>query len=230
MRDHGADLGLAFDGDADRCFFVDEHANGLSGSLITALVANGMLERYPGATIIYNLIVLTTVPEVSGSTAASRCGPASATPSSRRPWPRPAPSSAASSPATTTSATTTTPTRGWWRRWSSWTRCRSPGVPLSELLPPLRRYVDSGEINSEVEDQAGDDRGASRPRSPTGGRTGWTASRSSTSDWWFNVRAVEHRAAAPAERGGADRGAARGADRTRAGRHPGAPVGRPEEE
>src|SRR5262249_52859614 len=61
--EHGADLGLAFDGDADRVFLVDEAARGVSGSLVTALVAKGMLERYPGATILYNVVCSRVVPE-----------------------------------------------------------------------------------------------------------------------------------------------------------------------
>src|SRR5205823_2309615 len=64
VTEHGADMGLAFDGDADRVFVVDEHAEGVGGSLITALVAKGMLERNPGATILYNLICSHVVPEV----------------------------------------------------------------------------------------------------------------------------------------------------------------------
>ncbi|MGH9118680.1 MAG: phosphomannomutase/phosphoglucomutase [Acidimicrobiales bacterium] len=60
----GADVGLAFDGDADRVFLVDEGAEPLSGSLTTAIVAKGMLERHPGATVIYNLICSKAVPEV----------------------------------------------------------------------------------------------------------------------------------------------------------------------
>src|SRR5690606_214677 len=52
----GADVGLAFDGDADRVFLVDERGEPVSGSLTTALIAIGILEREPGATIIHNLI------------------------------------------------------------------------------------------------------------------------------------------------------------------------------
>ena len=55
---------MAFDGDADRVFLVDEHAQGVSGSLTTALVAQQILAREPGATIIHNLICSKTVPEV----------------------------------------------------------------------------------------------------------------------------------------------------------------------
>jgi phosphomannomutase len=60
----GADLGLAFDGDADRCFVVDAGGNAVSPSTITALVASRELARAPGATVIYNLITSHAVPEV----------------------------------------------------------------------------------------------------------------------------------------------------------------------
>jgi phosphomannomutase len=64
VRDLGADVGMAFDGDADRVFLVDERAEDVSGSLLTALVAASMLEREPGAKIVHNLICSWTVPEV----------------------------------------------------------------------------------------------------------------------------------------------------------------------
>ncbi len=60
----GADVGLAFDGDADRVFLVDERAEPLSGSLTTAMVAKALLEKNPGATILYNLICSKAVAEV----------------------------------------------------------------------------------------------------------------------------------------------------------------------
>ena len=60
----GADIGLAFDGDADRVFLVDEQGEGLSGSTTTAIIAAGILERHPGETVIHNLICSKTVPEV----------------------------------------------------------------------------------------------------------------------------------------------------------------------
>ena len=60
----GADIGLAFDGDADRVFLVDERAEPVSGSLTTALVAASMLKKHPGETILYNLICSHVVPEV----------------------------------------------------------------------------------------------------------------------------------------------------------------------
>ncbi len=60
----GFDLGLAFDGDADRVFVVDEAGEGLSGSSTTALLATAVLRRHPGATILHNLICSKAVPEV----------------------------------------------------------------------------------------------------------------------------------------------------------------------
>jgi phosphomannomutase len=58
------DLGLAFDGDADRVFVVDETGRGLSGSTTTAMLAAAMLAKHPGATILHNLICSKAVPEV----------------------------------------------------------------------------------------------------------------------------------------------------------------------
>ena len=68
----GADIGLAFDGDADRVFLIDEKAQPISGSTTTAMVAAAMLKKNPGATILYNLICSKSVPAViaeSGGTA-----------------------------------------------------------------------------------------------------------------------------------------------------------------
>ena len=62
--DEGADIGLAFDGDADRCFVVDEDGDPVSPSAITALVAKRYLAQQPGATIIHNLITSQAVPEI----------------------------------------------------------------------------------------------------------------------------------------------------------------------
>ncbi len=64
VRKEGCDLGVAFDGDADRMFVVDEKAAIVDGSTVTALVALNMLEKYPGAKILYNLICSRSVPEL----------------------------------------------------------------------------------------------------------------------------------------------------------------------
>lgn len=74
----GADIGLAFDGDADRCFVVDEKGQAVSPSAVTALVAARELQREIGATIIYNLITSRAVPELvaerGGTPVRSRVG------------------------------------------------------------------------------------------------------------------------------------------------------------
>ncbi|MGH3783003.1 MAG: phosphomannomutase/phosphoglucomutase [Pseudonocardiaceae bacterium] len=64
VREHGADLGLALDGDADRCFVIDERGEPVSPSAITALVATRELATEPGAAVIYNLITSQAVPEI----------------------------------------------------------------------------------------------------------------------------------------------------------------------
>ena len=62
--DGGHDLGVAFDGDADRAFFIDDRGEPLSGSAATALIASWMLRREPGARIVHNLITSRAVPEI----------------------------------------------------------------------------------------------------------------------------------------------------------------------
>jgi phosphomannomutase len=64
MIENNADLGLAFDGDADRCFLVDEKGVAVNPSALTALIASRELAKNPGATVIYNLISSRTVQEV----------------------------------------------------------------------------------------------------------------------------------------------------------------------
>ena len=76
--EQGADIGLAFDGDADRCFVVDERGEAVSPSAITALIATRTLKQHPGATIIHNLITSRAVPEVieehGGNAVRTRVG------------------------------------------------------------------------------------------------------------------------------------------------------------
>ena len=64
VRELDADIGLAFDGDADRVFLVDEHGEGVSGSITTAILAKGILAKSPGETILHNAICSKAVPEV----------------------------------------------------------------------------------------------------------------------------------------------------------------------
>ncbi|WP_296206167.1 phosphomannomutase/phosphoglucomutase [uncultured Corynebacterium sp.] len=71
VKGQGADIGLAFDGDADRCFVVDELGQPVSPSAICALVAERYLDKFPGATIIHNLITSRAVPELVEATGGT---------------------------------------------------------------------------------------------------------------------------------------------------------------
>lgn len=64
MRETEADLGLAFDGDADRCFVVDERGEAAAPSAVTALIAARLLAGHPGSTVLHYLITSRTVPDV----------------------------------------------------------------------------------------------------------------------------------------------------------------------
>jgi phosphomannomutase len=187
VTENGADLGLAFDGDADRVFFVDEHAGGVSGSLVTALVAIGMLERNPGATILHNLICSRVVPEVirehGGTPVRTRVG-----------------HSFIKQVMAETGAVFGGEHSGHYYFRAHYNadsglvasmvvmdQLSKARVPLSELLEPLRRYRASGEINTEVIDQqAKIEEIAEAYRHGRQDRLdGLTVE---FDDWWFNVR------------------------------------------
>ena len=187
VTSHGADLGLAFDGDADRVFVVDERALGVSGSLITALVTEAMLEREPGATILHNVICSWVVPEVirehGGIPVRTRVG-----------------HSLIKKVMAETGAVFGGEHSGHYYFRDHYRadsgliaalvvmeRLSEAGVPLSELLRPYRRYHDSGEINSEVQDAPGlMEELASRYADGRQDRLdGLTVE---YDDWWFNVR------------------------------------------
>jgi phosphomannomutase len=78
VADEGADLGIAFDGDADRCFFVDDTGEFVPGDFVTALLAETLLEREPGGTIIYDLraswAVRDVVERLGGTALPNRVG------------------------------------------------------------------------------------------------------------------------------------------------------------
>jgi phosphomannomutase len=183
----GADAGLAFDGDADRVFVVDERAAGLSGSVVTALVAEGMLEREPGAKIVHNLICSWMVPEVirenGGEPVRTRVG-----------------HSFIKQVMASSGAIFGGEHSGHYYFRDNYRadsgliaavvvlgRLSASGVPLSQLVRPLQRYFDSGEINSTVED--GTKKIEALAEAYADGRQdrldGLTVE---FGDWWFNVR------------------------------------------
>jgi phosphomannomutase len=188
VTEHGADLGLAFDGDADRVFLVDERAESVSGSLVTALVAEAMLEREPGGTILYNVICSWVVPEVirehGGVPVRTRVG-----------------HSLIKKVMAETGAIFGGEHSGHYYFRDHYRadsgliaalvvleRLSEAGVPMSELLRPYKRYQASGEINSEVEDQQGTIEELAREYAD-GSQDRLDGLTAEYEDWWFNVRA-----------------------------------------
>ncbi|HEX7354314.1 MAG TPA: phosphomannomutase/phosphoglucomutase [Mycobacteriales bacterium] len=155
VRTVGADIGLAFDGDADRCFVVDERGEAVPPSAITALVATRELEKDPGGTIIYNLITSHAVPEIvaeqGGTAVRTRVGHSFIKAEMAR-----------------TGAvfggehSAHYYFRDFWRADTGMLAALhvlaalgGQDRPLSELAARFTRYAASGEINSTVDDQAG---------------------------------------------------------------------------
>ncbi|TAK69132.1 MAG: phosphomannomutase/phosphoglucomutase [Actinomycetota bacterium] len=186
----GADLGLAFDGDADRCFVVDERGGVVDPSTLTALIAARELGKHPGATIIHNLITSRAVPEIvtelGGVPVRTRVG-----------------HSFIKATMAQTGAVFGGEHSGhfyfrdFWRADSGMLAAlhvlaalgETPaGTGLSDLLAPYQRYVASGEVNSVVADTAAATARV-RSRFATGCEVddldGMTVS---GPDWWFNLR------------------------------------------
>ena len=187
VLEHGADIGLAFDGDADRVFLIDEQAQDVSGSLLTALVAIAMLEREPGAKIVHNLICSWTVPEViaehGGEAVRTRVG-----------------HSFIKQVMAETGAIFGGEHSGHYyfrenyradsgliAAVSALGELSKSDRPLSELLAPLRRYSASGEINSIVDDQQGRIE-AIATRYADGRQDRLDGLTVQYDDWWCNVR------------------------------------------
>jgi len=154
VQEVGADIGLAFDGDADRCFVVDERGQIVSPSTLTALIAARELAREPGATVIHNLITSRSVPavveELGGKAVRTRVGHSFIKAEMAR-----------------TGAVFGGEHSGHFYFRDFWNAdsgmlaalhalaaLGNQDKPLSELLQPYERFVASGEINSTVDDQA----------------------------------------------------------------------------
>jgi phosphomannomutase len=187
MMETGADVGLAFDGDADRCFLVDDRCEPVSGSTTTAIVAAAMLDKYPGSTVLYNLICSKAVPEVirehGGTPIKTRVG-----------------HSFIKTVMASTGAIFGGEHSGHYYFRDNYRAdsgsiaalvvletLSKAGVPLSELRKPYERYFDSGEINVKVDDQqAVIERVAARYQGAEQDRMdGLTVD---VGSWWFNVR------------------------------------------
>ncbi|MEP6461965.1 MAG: phosphomannomutase/phosphoglucomutase [Frankiaceae bacterium] len=190
VRETRADLGLAFDGDADRCFVVDERGEGVSPSVLTALIASRELARQPGSTIIHNLITSRAVPEIvrehGGVPVRTRVG-----------------HSFIKARMAETGAIFGGEHSGhfyfrdFWRADSGMLAALhilaalgEQAGTLSELLAQYSRYVASGEINSTVADAAGR---TAAVEAAFGTRDGATVDHLdgltvTAADWWFNLR------------------------------------------
>ncbi|HEX9352818.1 MAG TPA: phosphomannomutase/phosphoglucomutase [Streptosporangiaceae bacterium] len=188
--DAGADIGLAFDGDADRCFVVDERGQLVSPSVLTALIAVRELAREPGATVIHNLITSAAVPEIitehGGTPVRTRVG-----------------HSFIKARMAETGAVFGGEHSGHFYFRDFWfadsgmlaalhvlAALGEQDAPLSTILAGYGRYVATGEINSEVPDRAA---AAGRVRAEFASRPGVTADEldglTITGDgWWFNLR------------------------------------------
>jgi phosphomannomutase len=190
VLEHGADAGLAFDGDADRCFVVDERAQIVSPSVLTALIATRELAREPGAAIIHNLITSRAVPEIitssGGEPVRTRVG-----------------HSFIKARMAETGAVFGGEHSGHFYFRDFWfadsgmlaalhvlAALGGQDAPLSQLLAGYGRYVASGEINSEVADQRAATEAVRRAFTSRQGVSmddldGLTVT---CQDWWFNVR------------------------------------------
>jgi phosphomannomutase len=191
VRETGADIGLAFDGDADRCFLVDERGELVNPSVLTALIAARELAKQPGATIIHNLITSRAVPEIVEELGG-----------------RPVRTRVGHSFIKATMAETDAIFGGehsghfyfrdFWRADSGMLAAlhalaalAETDAPLSQVLAPYSRHVASGEINTAVVDQQAV---LARIEAEWGSRPGVTLDHLDGlsvlhEDWWFNVRA-----------------------------------------
>jgi phosphomannomutase len=186
--DHGCDLGIAFDGDADRMFLVDEKTNLISGSATTALVSERILRKNPGETILYNLICSWSVPEVieenGGKPVRTRVG-----------------HSFIKEIMAQTGAIFGGEHSGHYYFRDNYRAdsgmiaallvleaMSEHGSPLSEMLSDYDRYSASGEVNSEVADQQGTIERLARTYSD-GKQDRTDGLTVEYEDWWFNCRA-----------------------------------------
>jgi phosphomannomutase len=191
VREEGADLGIAFDGDADRCFVVDEHGDPVSPSAVTALVAARELARNGGhGVVIHNLITSWSVPEVvkehGGTPVRTRVGHSFI----KAEMARAGAIFGGEHSAHYYFKDFWNADTGMLAALHVLAALGGQDGPLSALVAEYDRYVGSGEINSTVDDQTG--RLAAIKAAYQGADgvildelDGLTVS---AADWWFNVR------------------------------------------
>ena len=183
----GADVGLAFDGDADRVFLVDEKGVGLSGSTTTAIIAAGILDKNPGGTVIHNLICSRTVPEVvrehGGTPVRTRVGHSFI----KQVMAEEGAVFGGEHSAHYYFRDNFRADSGIIAALLVLEQLSVAGTSLSELRAPFERYADSGEINTRVDDPAAVIERVAEHFSdlPQDRLDGLTVD---GGDWWFNLR------------------------------------------
>ena len=184
----GADIGLAFDGDADRVFLVDERGVGLSGSTTTAILADAILKRNPGGKVVHNLICSKSVPEVileaGGVPIRSRVGHSFI----KQIMAESGAVFGGEHSAHYYFADNYRADSGLIAAVLVLEQLCIRNIALSELRKPYERYADSGEINTVVDDPAAViERVATAFADHAQDRLdGLTVD---AGDWWFNLRA-----------------------------------------
>jgi phosphomannomutase len=189
VRKHGCHLGAAFDGDADRCMFVDEGGAAIPSDLLTALLAEDILKRHPGATILYDLrsskVVPDTVAALGGTAVRGRVGHAFMKALMRE---RGATFGGELSGHYYFAECANTDS-GLMALITVINRLQNDTRPLSAQVAPLRRYHATGEINFRVRDTGRVLAALEERYTAQGGRPdhldGLTVD---FADWWFNVR------------------------------------------
>jgi phosphomannomutase len=187
ILDANADVGLAFDGDADRMVLVDDQAQPVAGSITTAILAKGILEKHPGETIVHNLICSKVVPEVvremGGTPVRSRVGHSFI----KQVMAETGAIFGGEHSAHFYFHDNFRADSGIIAGLIMLEQLSRADRPLSELRHPFERYAASGEINSRVDDPAAviERVAAAYPHADQDRLDGLTVD---LGDWWFNLR------------------------------------------
>ena len=190
--EQGADIGLAFDGDADRCFVVDERGEAVSPSAITALIASRVLADNPGATVIHNLITSKTVPEVIGEQGGKAVRTRVGHSYIKAQMAEHSALFGGEHSAHYYFAEFFNADSGLVAALHVLAALAEQDAPLSEMMAAYDRYAASGEINSEVADQAAATQrvvDAFRDRADSVDTLDGVTIQLRNSKAWFNVRA-----------------------------------------
>jgi phosphomannomutase len=189
VRAEGCDFGAALDGDADRCMFVDETGQSIASDLLTALLAENVLHRHPGATILYDLRSSRIVPEIvkalGGKAVRGRVGHAFMKALMREKGAQ----FGGELSGHYYFAECANTDSGLMALITVINRLQEDTRPLSAQVAPLRRYHCTGEVNFRVTDTGAVLAALEDRYGKAGGETDHLDGLTVTfPDWWFNVR------------------------------------------